>query len=173
MRSAFALPSIDDALEAEKKRAKAVEKTIETLERKLAVEQTSEAAVKRQEELATATNEEEFHRIELLQEQIKKQETINELAKQKAKDDAELLKKLDQEIEKRQKEEEDKAQKLASVQPGVTATESRLLTRGPAERGIDKIAENTKQSAAELREIRTRLEQNPASSARFELEFAN
>jgi hypothetical protein len=48
---------------------------------------------------------------------------------------------------------EEKNSKSESFTPGIQATESRLLTRGPAEKGIDKIATNTEKMVTEIREV--------------------
>ena len=60
----------------------------------------------------------------------------------------------------RENDQKQMAGKLANAQTGTTAVQSRLLTRGPAERGIDKIAKASEMSAKLLAKIETKLDQN-------------
>jgi hypothetical protein len=132
-----------------------VRETIEALERKLAVQLIGEESVKRQEELATAVNDQERERIELLQDQILLQ---GELAKEKA-----------------QKESEEKtlASQLANFQMGVTGTQSRLLTRGPAEKGIDRIAKATEKTVAVLGDVVSAIATSNRRESSLRLEFVD
>lgn len=63
---------------------------------------------------------------------------------------------------------EEKNAKSASFTVGIQATESRLLTRGPAEKGIDKIAANTEKMITEQVKTREAISKLPSSSAQFE-----
>lgn len=110
-----------DELDAAKQQQQQYERTIAALERRFAVAQMSEEFVRSEEELATARNETERQRIEILQQQLFKQEELNRLAEERGR--AEEL---------AQKEQQDLQQKIADFRPGTQAVESRLLTRGPA-----------------------------------------
>ena len=68
----------------------------------------------------------------------------------------------------KKREDERIAQAFANVQPGTQATESRLLTRGPAEKGIDKIAKHTEETAKVLKD---RLPMSTSSSAKTQTEL--
>ena len=80
-----AVASAAAAEAAEKAKAEAARRTVEQLERQLAVAQFGEDAVKRQEELALARNDAERQRIGILQSQIDKQEAFNKAAEEAAK----------------------------------------------------------------------------------------
>ena len=54
--------------------------------------------------------------------------------------------------------------------PDIQAVQSRLLTRGPMEKGIDKVAKNTEGALVELKAIREKL---PLSTSRSEMEFVS
>lgn len=147
-----------DALKLEQEQAAAVEKTIAELERKLAVEQQGEEQVKNQEQLALATNDAERERIALLQAQIAAQQQQNEAVEQLKKTEEEAAKEREKQQEDLIKEQERQRQALANVPTSITGTQSRLLTRGPADRGIDKVAKNTEKTVAKLEEVKTTLE---------------
>lgn len=147
-----------DALKLEQERAAAVEKTVQELERKLAVEQQGEEAIKRQEQLALATNDIERERIRLLQEQIAAQQEQNAAVEQLKKIEEEAAKAREKEQQDRLKEQERQRQAIANVPTSITGTQSRLLTRGNADRGMDKVAKNTEKTVAKLEEVRTTLE---------------
>ena len=147
-----------DALKLEQEQAAAVEKTIAELERKLAVEQQGEEQVKNQERLLIATNDAERERIALLQEQIAAQQEQNEIAQKIQKAEEELSKARKQESERAAADEVRRQQAIANVPTSITGTQSRLLTRGPADRGIDKVAKNTEKTVAKLEEVKTTLE---------------
>lgn len=74
--------------------------------------------------------------------------------------------------EEKAKEDKQMADKLASAQTGTTAVQSRLLTRGPAERGIDKIAKASEMSVKLLGEIKTALA-DAKQTQKFILEAVN
>jgi hypothetical protein len=63
------------------------------------------------------------------------------------------------------------AQAIANVQPGVTATQSRLLTRGPAERGIDKVAINTEKTVTAVQTLTERLDTILSEQTKIVLEY--
>lgn len=63
----------------------------------------------------------------------------------------------------------DEKDKAASKQGDLRATESRLLTRGPAEKGIDKIASATEASKNLLQQIRDKLSESPAANVALEV----
>jgi hypothetical protein len=131
------------------------EKTLENLERQLAVLLLGEEVVRRQEQLATATNDAERERIELLQDQIDLQQAMAD--------------------EKRRKEAEEKtrAGQLANFQMGVTGTQSRLLTRGPTEKGIDRIAKATEKTVAAVNGVRQAFLDSDRREAALKLELIN
>lgn len=128
----------EKAAEAAAKRAEAAAKTVSDLERQLQVARIGEEAVKKQEQLALATNDAERERIALLQEQIDKQEEQNEIAKKAD----ELSKK---QAEEKAKKDEEIAKKLAMPAGEVKATESRLLSRGPSDGPLQGILEENKE----------------------------
>jgi DNA repair exonuclease SbcCD ATPase subunit len=143
----------NEAVEKQEAKASAAEKTAEQLERQLRVAQFGEDEVKKQEQIATATNDAERQRIMILQEQLAAQQALNKAAEDAKKAEEEALKIQRKEAEDRAKEEQQKAEKLASFQPGTQAVESRLLTRGPMEKGIDKVAVNTEKTNSKLDDL--------------------
>jgi hypothetical protein len=161
----------EESVAVEEAKASAADKTVESLERKLAVLQMGEAAVRRQEELATAVNDVERERIETLQKQIDMQEESVRLAKEKADQDKELQKQQEKAAADALKEASDKADKLSQFTAGTQASESRLLTRGPETKGIDKIAKESEKSNTLLGQIKTALEQTGLTSSGPQLEF--
>jgi hypothetical protein len=163
----------EESVAVEEAKASAADKTVESLERKLAVLQMGEAAVRRQEELATAVNDVERERIETLQKQIDMQEESVRLAKEKADQDKELQKQQEKAAADALKEAADKADKLSQFTAGTQASESRLLTRGPETKGIDKIAKESEKSNTLLGQIKTALEQTGLTSSGPQLEFVN
>jgi hypothetical protein len=63
----------------------------------------------------------------------------------------------------------DKQQALQGFKrPELNAFESRLLTRGPAEKGIDKVAKNTEESVKQLKQIKEKLPLSSSESLRLE-----
>ena len=58
--------------------------------------------------------------------------------------------------------DKEKAKQLGNAQTGTTAKEGRLLTRGPAEKGIDLIAKNTAKQVEMLAQVKTAIEKKPA-----------
>jgi hypothetical protein len=162
-----------DLLKAKQAQAAEVEKTTLALERQLAVQRAGvdalqnnqggdasklgEDAIKRQEQLLLATNDAERERIRILQEQIAIQEKQNATVMELQKTEAELAKARQDEEARKEAEAAAMRQAMANVQPGVQATESRLLTRGPAERGIDKIAKNTEKTVEAINNLETKV----------------
>ncbi len=150
---------IESAITKEKeKQQSASEKVIADLERQVRVAQIGEKAAKQEEQLATATNEAELERIRILQEQLDRQNAINDANKAFA----EQEKKAQEEAKKRQeqeaKEEADKQAALSRPAAVNTATESRLLTRGRSDQGIDSIAKNSEKQVGILGKIAQLLE---------------
>jgi len=143
----------EQALRDQEAKAAAAAKTVEQLERALLVAQLGEDAVKQQEQLATATNDAERERIRLLQEQIAAQEAINKQVEDAKKAEEEAIKSQQKAMEEQAKEEQQKAEKIANFQPGTQAVESRTLTRGPMEKGIDKVAVNTDKANTKLDDL--------------------
>jgi len=68
---------------------------------------------------------------------------------------------------------EEKNAKGGNQQIGIQATESRLLTRGPAEKGIDKIATNTDKMVTEIRNVNNALTNYPGAHVSTELVLVN
>lgn len=64
-------------------------------------------------------------------------------------------------VQKERDERQEAAKQLAGVQTGVQAVQSRLLTRGPADRGIDRIARAAEKQLAILERGEKRAEANP------------
>ena len=71
--------------------------------------------------------------------------------------------------ERRKQAEEEKAGGTGTQQVGTQAVQSRLLTRGPAERGIDKIAKSAEKHTSLLSEIKEALGKQLKSQPEFEL----
>jgi hypothetical protein len=69
--------------------------------------------------------------------------------------------------------EAEKQNALGKAQTGTTAVESRMLTRGPSERGIDKIASATQKSATTLEGILTALTDPTTKTDGLQLELVN
>jgi DNA segregation ATPase FtsK/SpoIIIE-like protein len=138
---------------AAERAAEAYAKGIEGLEKQLAVLQLGAEEVKRQEELALATNDAERERIELLQQQIDKQKQQNDLKKEAEKQANDLEAKLQKEAEAAAKAEADRQKRLAAPAPGLQAVESRLLTRGDSQNPVNKVATNTAKTNDYLKEL--------------------
>jgi hypothetical protein len=162
-----------EAIKLKEQQIAAAQKVTQDLERQLAVQQAiadamaagagsdaarqGEAAIKRQEQLAMATNDAERERIALLQQQVQVQEEQNKIAQELASTQKELAKAEAQRAEELAKAEADKAKALAGVQLGVSATQSRLLTSGPANRGIDRVAANTEKTVTAIMSLEKRV----------------
>lgn len=145
----------EDITEAVEAKQSAGVKTLENLERQLAVLLLGEETIKRQEELATATNDAERERIELLQDQIDLQQAMAD------------------EKSRKESEEKTRAGQLANFQMGTRATESRLLTRGPAEKGIDRIAKAAEKTVSMLDSVRQAILDSDRREAALKLELIN
>lgn len=158
----------DPALKSKQDAAK---KTIEQLERQLKVAQQGEEVVKRKEQLAMATNDTERERIQLLQQQIDAQEKQNQLVEDQKRAEEEAAAKRQQEAERRAQELQKMRDAIANFDPGVGATEGRLLTRGPSDRVPDKILKATEKSVAVQERIATALERPIGESDRYSFEF--
>jgi len=132
----------------EEKKATEADKTIEALNRQLAILEMGRDEYERMQQLATATTEEERKRIEALQSQIRAREQLAE-----------------QEAEQQRKQEEERrlANALANAPSGITATQGRLITRGNAGNEQLRIAKSTEASLDQLRQIRETLERDRQS----------
>ncbi len=153
------------------KQASAGEKTIEQLERQLAIAQHGQEFVKKQEELASATNDAERERIRLLQEQIAQQNALNESQKEFA----EAQKKAEEEqqriLGKIAQDAADKAQAMSGPTPDNDSKQSRILTRGSSEQKIDLLARNSDKQLGKFDELieafKERFNGNPANGGTF------
>ncbi len=163
--------SEQESLKTDQAKTSEAEKTVEALEKKLAIATKGAEAVEREEQLATAATDAERERIAALQKQLDLQEESNQLAKERAQTEDEIAKKAAQETEQSIKEAEDKAAKISSFEAGTSATESRLLTRGPESKGIDKIAKESEKSNGLLAQILTQLQPQAGSTSGPVLEF--
>ncbi len=153
------------------KQASSGEKTIEQLERQLAIAQHGQEFVERQEELASATNDAERERIRILQEQLEQQNAINDSQKEFAEAQKKAAAEEQRKAEQLAKEAADKALALSRPAAENQATESRLLSRGRSDQGIDSIAKNTEKQLGKFDQlievVREKLSGNPASGAMF------
>jgi hypothetical protein len=163
--------SDQESLKTDQAKTSEAEKTVEALEKKLAIATKGAEAVEREEQLATAATDAERERIAALQKQLDLQEESNQLAKERAQTEDEIAKKAAQEAEQSIKEAEDKAAKISSFEAGTSATESRLLTRGPESKGIDKIAKESEKSNGLLAQILTQLQPQAGLKSGPVLEF--
>ena len=163
----------DEKAEAAADKAKAAaDATIAQLQRKLSVEQLGEDAVRRQEELASATNDAERERIALLQEQIAAQEKKNALADENLKKFDEQIKIANEASKKRQEEAQAKAEALSRPAAVNVAVESRFLTRGNSDQAIDRVAKASESSKTLLEQIKEVL-LNPPDSDAIKLELVS
>lgn len=87
---------------------------------------------------------------------------------QRKKDADQAIRDAERIATEKKREDERIAKAFANVQPGTQATESRLLTRGPAEKGIDKIAKHTEETAKVLKD-RLPLSTSPSAKTQTEL----
>jgi hypothetical protein len=139
-----------DLLKAKQEQAVAIDKVVENLQKQLAIERFGKDEAERREQLAMATEDADITRIKALQEQVKLQKEQNDIATELAKKESELADAQSDRAEEQRQAAEDKANALASASVGVSATQSRLLTRGPADRGIDKVAKNTEKTVEKI-----------------------
>lgn len=145
--AARSTPPVDQRGEAEKQAKKdAAKAAITQLERQLAVAQQGEDLIRRQEELALATNDTERKRIALLQEQIAKQERLNQLAEEQEANDEKARAAREKAIKDQAKERERIQGAIANADFGVQATQGRLLTRGASDQVPERIAKNTEKA---------------------------
>jgi len=134
---------------------------------KLAADEAKKAAEEKRrdaERVADATQKE----LDKLQEQKIAMEQGSEAARRFAlekqgisKENAKRIAAEQEELDKRKLEQDFK-------RPDLQAVQSRLLTRGPMEKGIDKVAKATADTVVELKLIREKL---PLSTSTSEMEF--
>lgn len=143
----------DESLQKQQEKVSEGEKTIAQLERQLAIQQQGADAVERQEQLATAASDAERERIASLQAELDLREQItaefNRQVEEEKKRAAEQQKAQEQELARRA----ELVKQLAGTQIGVTATESRLQTRGPAQNGMERIAKLAQKQVELLQKI--------------------
>lgn len=158
-----------DALKLEQERQAALDKTIESLEKQLQVEQLGKDEAQRQEQLALARNDAERERIELLQQQIQKAQEQRTIAEQIKKTQEEAAKAEAQALDKKiaDAEQEVNAMRAGMAQgsSGVGATEGRLITRGNAGSDQKKALKAAESSLAELVRIRELFESQQAAES--------
>jgi hypothetical protein len=163
--AARATPPVDQrAIADQQAKQEAAEKTIAQLERQLAVTIQGEDAIRRQEELAMATNDVERERIAILQQQITAQEKQKELIEAQKRAEEEAAKDRQKMLEEQAKERDRIQGAISAFDPGVQAVQGRLLTRGDSDRSPEKIVKNTERAAGLLEAIQGLLERPPASS---------
>ncbi len=166
-------PAIKQGSEEESNKTNAAQKTLETLRRQLAVLNSSEEAVKRHEQLATASNEAERQKIALLQQQIfarkqeaeiqKQQEQAEkERDRQRQRRQEEMQRQAERQKQEMQKQAEERQridEAVAGVDTTVQATQGRLLTRGGRSQPLDKVRKATEETVAQLKMLRRENEQ--------------
>jgi flagellar biosynthesis GTPase FlhF len=163
--AARATPPVDQrAIADQQAKQEAAEKTIAQLERQLAVTIQGEDAIRRQEELAMATNDVERERIAILQQQIAAQEKQKELIEAQKIAEDQAAKDRQKMLEEQAKERDRIQGAISAFDPGVQAVQGRLLTRGDSDRSPEKIVKNTERAAGLLEAIQGLLERPPASS---------
>ena len=167
---AEALLNERDKLKAAQAHADEIKKLTADLEKQLDIERLGVDLAKQKEQLAIAANEKERATIEILQRQINQEKERTAAIKEAEKAAADAEKERLKAVEDRAKEEEAKAKALNEFQPGTQATESRLLTRGPADRGIDKIAKSTEDTVKELKEVKIAIRESGGTN-NLQLEF--
>lgn len=165
-------PPVDQSLVAEQRaKEEAAANTIAQLERQLQVAMLGEDAVRRQEELALATNDIERERIKLLQDQIAAQEQQKTLLEQQKKAEEDAAAERRRQAEEAAEEQQQINESLAGFRPGTQAVEGRLLTRGPSQ-GVDaKILDESKKMANRLQLIYDVLSTPPNAGERLTVEL--
>jgi hypothetical protein len=167
---AEALLNERDKLKAAQAHADEIKKLTADLEKQLDIERLGVDLAKQKEQLAIAANEKERATIEILQRQINQEKERTAAIKQAEKDAEEANKKRIEDAKKLAEEEAARKEKFDEFQTGTQAVESRLLTRGPAERGIDKIAKSTEDTVKELSLLRQDIDRQQQGKA-LQLEF--
>lgn len=124
-----------DALKLAQEQEAAVIATTDALSKELTILRMGREEYERIEQLAAARNDEERETIRVLQEQVIAQQA------------------LDQQI--KEAEEELNRQRNANLQTGITATQGRLITRGPAQDDNKRAIKAAEDSLKELKEIKT------------------
>ena len=169
--AARSTPPVDQRAIAEQKaKQEAAAKTIEQLERQLAVTIEGEDAIRRQEELAMATNDVERDRIAILQQQIAAQEKQKDLIEAQKQAEEQAAKDRQKMMEEQAKERERIQGAISSFDPGVQATQGRLLTRGASDQVPAKIQKATEKTATTVDAILDWLNQPKPMSEQISFE---
>lgn len=143
----------DESLGKEETKVSEGEKLIAQLERKLAIQQQGAEAVERQEQLATAANDAERERIASLQAQLDLNEQITAEFNKRVEAEKKRAEEQQKAAEQEQARRAELAKQLAGVQLGVTATQSRLQTRGPGQNGMERLAKLAQKQVEVLQKI--------------------
>jgi hypothetical protein len=129
-----------------------------------------EDAIRRQEELAMATNDVERDRIAILQQQIAAQEKQKDLIEAQKQAEEQAAKDRQKMMEEQAKERERIQGAIASADFGVQATQGRLLTRGASDQMPERIAKNTEKANGILDRIFTVLDKQDSLSPQITFE---
>jgi hypothetical protein len=142
-----------ESLGSEEAKVSEGEKLIAQLERKLAIEQQGAEAVEKQEQLATAANDAERERIASLQAQLDLHEQITAEFNERVEAEKKRTEEQQKAAEEQQAKQAELVKQIAGVPTSVSATQSRLQTRGPAQNSMEKIAKLAQEQLAVLQKI--------------------
>ena len=142
-----------ESLGSEEAKVSEGEKLIAQLERKLANEQQGAEAVEKQEQLATAANDAERERIASLQAQLDLHEQITAEFNERVEAEKKRTEEQQKAAEEQQAKQAELVKQIAGVPTSVSATQSRLQTRGPAQNSMEKIAKLAQEQLAVLQKI--------------------
>ena len=142
-----------ESLGSEEAKVSEGEKLIAQLERKLAIEQQGAEAIEKQEQLATAANDAERERIASLQAQLDLHEQITAEFNERVEAEKKRTEEQQKAAEEQQAKQAELVKQIAGVPTAVSATQSRLQTRGPAQNSMEKIAKLAQEQLAVLQKI--------------------
>jgi hypothetical protein len=142
-----------DELATEQAKTSEAEKTIAALEKKFAIATMGAEAVERQEQLATAATDAERERIAALQAQLDLHEQITAEFSSRVEAEKKATAERQRIAEQEQARRADIISQITNAPTSVQATQSRLLTRGPAQNSMEKIAKLAEKQIAILQKI--------------------
>jgi hypothetical protein len=142
-----------DELATEQAKVSEAEKTIAALEKKFAIATMGAEAVERQEQLATAATDAERERILALQAQLDLHEQITADFSSRVEAEKKATAERQAMAEQEQARRADIISRLANAPTSVQAMQSRLLTRGPAQNSMEKIAKLAQKQIEILQKI--------------------
>jgi hypothetical protein len=143
----------DAALKSRQAEVSEGEKLIAQLERKLAVQQQGAEAVERQEQLNAAGSLAELERIANLQAELDLHEQITAEFQSRVEAEKKATEERQRVAEQEQARRAELVSQIANVPTAVSATQSRLQTRGPAQSGMEKMTKLAEKQLAFLQKI--------------------